>query len=423
MDKQTAIQELKKLQELKRQKRILSSDIRDCNKQISSFDEECMGLLAERERQITEKLSDAERMPVCADNVGTPAIYNYVGIIPPAEQDFRKLTLIRSGLLAVASVFVFLFFRVLFLALIGQLENPESLGNALSLLAGIPAFGVLGYSLFHLICKPEQKAYEQQFNEHQQALNKFNKMKGNYEAEVCGCIANNENNLQTYEAAYKRAVVNYIHALSDHKVDLEDFKVFKEAVNADCEKKKQPCREQLAKLQAKLDQCIAQLDKVEVLHIAHWDFVDVIVDLLETGRADSCKEALNIAIEQKAQQDHYAAMEDLRRQELEEMKQENMRAEEARKEQLRQEEMARAEALRHNMVMEQQQAEHNRAMQRAEQDRIRAEERARRSAETAARQANSDARARAWEQCRVCAKRSGCRNPGIPGCGAFVPRH
>ena len=41
----------------------------------------------------------------------------------------------------------------------------------------------------------------------------------------------------------------------------------------------------------------------------------------------------------------------------------------------------------------------------------------------AARQASSDAYQKAMTQCRVCANFMGCRNTGVPGCGAFVPRN
>lgn len=422
MDKQTAIQELKRLQKLKIQKRNISEDIQDYNRQISFHEEECASAITTREKEISQKLSDAKIKPDCPNIATRPSIYEYVGIIPPEKRDFRKLTIIRSCLLAVSSIFAFLFLRSLFLALIGQLEDPEGIGNILLFLAGGPAFGVWGYSLYYLVSRPEQKANERQCEEYRQAVDKFNKMQENYEAEAGGCVAENEKQLQSYELAYKQAVINYMYALSEHKVDLEKLETFKQRVMADCEAKKQIYLEQLAQAQEKLDFCNAQLDKIDILHVAHWDLVDAIVQLLETGRADNCKEALNMAIEQKAQQEHYEAMEELRRQELEEIKQENRRAEEARQEQRLQEQLAREETRRHNMVMERQQEEHNRAMQRAEQDRMRAEVLAMRAANSAARQAESEASAKAWTQCRVCAKRSGCRNPGIPGCGAFVPR-
>lgn len=139
----------------------------------------------------------------------------------------------------------------------------------------------------------------------------------------------------------------------------------------------------------------------------YYHLVPTIISMLKSGRADSYKEALNMAIAEERQDAIEAARQEEENRRIAAMERQ---AEEER---------------RHNMMMERQQEEHNRAMERAEQeraqaekDRLRADERARRDA----RQAESDARQRASQQCMVCAKRSGCRNPYVPGCGAFVPK-
>ncbi len=139
----------------------------------------------------------------------------------------------------------------------------------------------------------------------------------------------------------------------------------------------------------------------------YYHLVPAIISMLKSGRADSYKEALNMAIAEERQDAIEAARQEEESRRIAAMERQ---AEEER---------------RHNMMMERQQEEHNRAMERAEQERAQAEKdrlKADEQARKRAAQAESDAKARAWEQCRVCAKHSGCRNPGIPGCGAFVPR-
>lgn len=146
-------------------------------------------------------------------------------------------------------------------------------------------------------------------------------------------------------------------------------------------------------------------EKHDYIPEEYYHHIPKLIALLQSGRADNYKEALNMAIEEERQD----AMEAARQEE------------EARRTAAI--ERQAEEERRHNMAMERQQAAHDRAMEQAEQDRIKADERARSNADKAARQAASDAYQKAMTQCRVCAKFTGCRNPGVPGCGAFVPRN
>lgn len=146
-------------------------------------------------------------------------------------------------------------------------------------------------------------------------------------------------------------------------------------------------------------------EKHDYIPAEYYHLIPKLIALLQSGRADDYKEALNMAIEEERQDAIEAARQE----------------EEARRTAAI--ERQAEEERRHNMAMERQQAAHDRAMEQAEQDRIKADERARRNADKAARQASSDAYQKAMTQCRVCANFMGCRNTGVPGCGAFVPRN
>ncbi len=108
----------------------------------------------------------------------------------------------------------------------------------------------------------------------------------------------------------------------------------------------------------------------------YFHLVPKVISMLKTGRADSYKEALNIAIEEERQEAIEAAR----------------REEEARR--LAALERQAEEERRHNMMLEQQQREHDRAMERAAQDQAAEQRRANQQAERDRQRAESEARRR-----------------------------
>ena len=154
---------------------------------------------------------------------------------------------------------------------------------------------------------------------------------------------------------------------------------------------------------AKFTETFEEFKRLNFLPGAYEHLIPNLITLLKSGRADSYKEALNIAIQEEKEEAAEAAR----------------RAEDERRTQILAAQAA--EEQRHNAAMERAEQDRAKAEQeraQAEKDRANAEERARRNAQ----KADSEARANASRQCMVCAKRSGCRNPYVPGCGAFVPR-
>ena len=145
----------------------------------------------------------------------------------------------------------------------------------------------------------------------------------------------------------------------------------------------------------------------DVIDVSYLRYLDDIIAMLKSGRADSLKEALNIAIDEEHRAEYDA----------QQLAIEQRRAAAA--------ERQAEEERRHNQQMERQQREHDQAMERAEQDRVRIEKnraseekRERERAETERRHAESRAR----HQCSHCANYSKCSVHGQVGCGAFVPR-
>lgn len=166
-------------------------------------------------------------------------------------------------------------------------------------------------------------------------------------------------------------------------------------------KKKETEREELKK---QLEAVEEQLNAVTIIHPDMTDMASDIARILEMGRADTLKEAINLAIE-----DDRKATEEMNRQ-AEAQRQEailEQQAQEARRHQMEMEEAERAhnkameeETRRNNTAMEREARAHNEAMHRAS---------ARQNEFTA-----SDRR-----RCQRCKNRFGCSRD-IHNCGAFV---
>lgn len=307
---------------------------------------------------------------------GVPSVVKSLPVFPPDGTEYNKakeetdkssrLVLIGLGVTALLFV-IFLISKAAFLAF-------------LALVAGGVTFVI---NKTHRLNKEglakKEKAYNQAVETAKISMEKFRAAVADYEQETRQGIAAAKEYGQRYREAYKKQ---------------------EEAVDAYAKKKDD------ALIQYSINQAL--IEEHDYIPEEYHHHVPKLISLLQSGRADSYKEALNMAIEEERQDAAEVARQEEEARRLAAMKRQ---AEEER---------------RHNMMLERQQAEHDRAMERAaqdrvqaERDRLRADERARKSAA----QADEDARRRADAQCRVCAKRSGCRNPGVPGCGAFVPRN
>lgn len=187
-------------------------------------------------------------------------------------------------------------------------------------------------------------------------------------------------------------------------------------------KKKETEREELKK---QLEAVEEQLNAVTIIHPDMTYMASDIARILEMGRADTLKEAINLAIE-----DERKATEEMNRQ-AEAQRQEailEQQAQEARRHQMEMEEAERAhnkameeETRRNNAAMEREARAHNEAMHRAAQESNRiAEDRdrhAREQSRASARQ--NEFTASDGHRCQKCKNRFGCSRD-IHNCGAFV---
>ena len=143
----------------------------------------------------------------------------------------------------------------------------------------------------------------------------------------------------------------------------------------------------------------------------YYHLVRPVIVLLKSGRADSYKEALNLALEEQRQAriDEEHRQEEIRRLELLEDQQfaENLRIQEME---------------RHNRALENQQILQNKMMLDEAQKQQRDAQKAQQKAQSDAFAAEARARNNALHRCSKCKKRSACgTNAGIPNCGAFEP--
>ncbi len=150
------------------------------------------------------------------------------------------------------------------------------------------------YSLLHsLLDKTEIKAYDQQKEQYQQSILALEEAKGRYATVSKAGVMQHRQDLEAFEASYRQMAKNACDALDASKKD------------------KAEVRQQLA-------QCEAELDKIDILPNQYWHLAGEMIDLLKTDRADSYKEALNMAVEQEEQRRHQERMEEIAQKEARE---------------------------------------------------------------------------------------------------------
>lgn len=227
----------------------------------------------------------------------------------------------------------------------------------------------------------KEKAYQDSVAASSSAIEKFRKALACYEQEAADGIL-----------AAKEFGRFYREQCAVHSAILTAFADEKEAARERC------------------DELIAQIDQHDYIPHEYYHHIPKLIALLQSGRADSYKEALNMAIEEERQEEMEAARQE----------------EEARR--IAAMERQAEEERRHNLMLERQQAAHDRAMERAAREQADAQRRAamqaKRDQEYDAREAHRkemDAHQKALHRCSKCNKRYACSVRGNPNCGAFEP--
>lgn len=226
--------------------------------------------------------------------------------------------------------------------------------------------------------------------------------------------------------AFHKALSSYTREVKD---GMQDARAFGQLYRQKCEEHSAIVEAFGEKREQSLAQCgllSAQIEEHDYIPAEYYHHIPTLITLLQSGRADNYKEALNMAIEAERQD----AIEAERR------------AEEDRR--IAAMERQAEEERRHNMMMEQQQAAHDREMERAanaqvaeqrranaqaEKDRWRAEIEARNqrmAAESEARKQANATRVAGVSKCASCKNSRRCpsdiKNNGSGlTCGGYEP--
>ena len=261
-----------------------------------------------------------------------------------------------EDIITLKDFFIMLAIGLVAAALFGLIFIPE--GKALyfgliTIIAGVLTFKQIKKE------KNKEQIIEQRDQQYKKALDEYRQVIAEYKSELDAMTQQ----LPAYETAYRQAFPKCLQIYSDG------------------EKRKAAAKE-------RLDACTSELNEKNFVGHAYLYLVDDIIHLLQSGRADDYKEALNIAVEE----DRQRKMEEARR------------AEEER----RQAEMARqAEEARIRAAVD----------AKMQADRERSEQRA----------ADEKRKYAGQRRCMSCANRSRCPNDMIArgdglNCGAYTPR-
>jgi len=190
----------------------------------------------------------------------------------------------------------------------------------------------------------KEKTYQESVERSRLSLEKFRKALSCYEQEAAEGVVAAKAFAEIYREKYE-----------EHDAILLEFNANKEAALAKC------------------NALSAQIDTHDYIPQEYYHHIPKLIAFLQSGRADTYKEALNMAIEEERQD----ALEVARQEE------------EARR--LAAMERQAEEERRHNEMLERQQAAHDRAMQRAAQEQAEEQRRANIQAEKDRRRAESEA--------------------------------
>ena len=337
-----------------------------------------------------------EKLPAYASDMYV-SVPNY-----PKPVEFPKKNSILGG---VSLGLIYLTVILLCIGMFGSALLPDGLGMklaAISLIMIIPTvimckmFPISG-ALDVLKCYDEIKEYEENMKE---AQARFDKRITPESKEV------RYKGFMEYEAAFLACVED-----CDKK-----FKEESACYDAECEEIIQKNQKKLEEYHRERDAMFDELASIDLIPEDLFYISGRISTLLKQKRADSLKEAINLALdEERKDEEEEARREEAERQEriLERQADDNRRHNEAMARQAE----ADARAMR----------EHNAAMERAAQAQADAAQAQAREAQRQARMAQEQASA-AWrnaqERCRHCVKYGSCgvRGDGIIGCPAFTPR-
>lgn len=303
---------------------------------------------------------------------GIPAVFSKLPSFPIDETPYREAESTFNGkkkfffaILGVTAVCLLIFF----MSNAGFFNTVSVIGTFASIFMGVK------FSTAKKAYNEEKKKYEDSLQKHLQSYSAFEAALKNYDREKEEGIKSAE----AYGAAYH-----------------ETFKVYAQK-KGDYYREKTEAMEQFEALEEEYDN--------DPNFAKEYDrYLTDIASMMRSGRADSYKEALNMAIQEEREQQAEMAR----------------RAEEARR--IAALERQAEEERRHNMELERQQAAHDRAMEQQAQNQLRLQK----QQEAAMQREAMQARSVGSSKCSHCANRDKCpntvkRNGGGINCGGYRP--
>lgn len=322
------------------------------------------GCAAEALEKIELVKNSVETMP------GVPSVVNAMPVFPIGETEYQKAKTetAQSGKITMIALIVTAAFAILWL-----ITKSMFLGF-IGVTAGFVAYWLnKNHKNNKLGLAKKEKAYNESVAASNSSIENFRKALSSYDQEVTDGIAAAKNFGQFYR-----------EKTAEHTAILDEFSENQDKALMEC------------------SLLSVEIDEHDYIPKEYYHHIPKLISLLQSGRADSYKEALNMAIEEERQD----AMEAARQEE------------EARR--LAAMERQAEEERRHNMMMERQQAAQERAQQYAAQKQADAEKRA-------AQKAEQERKAAGFRKCINCANKTKCNiyvqesGAGLT-CGAYRPR-
>lgn len=186
-----------------------------------------------------------------------------------------------EDIITLKDFFIMLAIGLVAAALFGLIFIPE--GKALyfgliTIIAGVLTFKQIKKE------KNKKQIIERRDRQYKKALDKYRQVIAKYKRELNAMTQQ----LPAYETAYRQAFPKCLQIYSDG------------------EKRKAAAKERLAA-------CTREINENGLMNVEYIYLVDEIIHILQTGRADDYKEALNVAIEQEEQNKHRKKLEAIER--------------------------------------------------------------------------------------------------------------
>lgn len=348
MDKKEMIEKLKALQEL--------TD--ELVKYGDYYESGCAEITADKILAIQAQLG---KLP------GIPSVVNAMPVFPEGEEEYNtakqetaQSATYNTVAMAATAGLVILMFCV-----------PKTITVMLAGVSGVVWYLVgKTHKLNKQGLKKKEQAYQESLRQHASSMKAFRQALAGYDAEA----KNGMEAAKAFGQCYREKRGEIFN-------ELEQYQSLKDAALTRC------------------TELIEQINAHDYITEDYFHHIPKLITLLQSGRADTYKEALNLAIEEERQDAIEAARQE---EELRRLEALERQAEEER---------------RHNMMMERQEAAHQRAMERQAQAQVEEQRRANVQAERDRRKAEQEAfhqRTKAEEEARK--KENATRMAGVSKC-------